>query len=155
MLVVNCKIELGRGFELSSHEPIHKHRKVVAGSNRNFGLTFSAVFLLIAVWPWLRHGDGIRYWAICGSLVLITVSLFANDLLSPLNRIWFKIGLAMHGIVSPVIMALLFYGAVTPMAFILRLTKKDILRLKAESEPTYWIVRNPPGPDKASMKNQF
>ena len=140
---------------MSSHEPIQKHRKVVAGTNRNFGLTFSAIFLIVAVWPWLRHGEGIRLWAVGVSIIMGLMALFADNLLTPLNRLWFKIGLAMHGIVSPVVMALLFYGAVTPMAFILRLTSKDILRLRKSREPTYWIIREPPGPERNSMRNQF
>lgn len=140
---------------MSSHESLQSHRAVNTGSNRNFGLTFAAIFLIFALWPWLRHGNEVRLWALFASMVFILLAIFADHFLSPLNKFWFKLGLSMHAVVSPVIMLLLFYGAVTPTALVLRLLGKDLLNLKIQNTKTYWIKRRPLGPDSGSMRNQY
>jgi hypothetical protein len=140
---------------MSSHEPLQSHRNVASGSNRTFGLSFAAVFFILAVWPWLRHGESPRLWAFVVSAVFLGLAIFAEALLAPLNRLWFKLGLALHSVVSPLIMGLLFYGAVTPMALALRALGKDILHLRRNDEKTYWCERAPTGPAAGSMKNQF
>ena len=77
-------------------------------------------------------------------------------ILSPLNRLWFRFGLLLHHIVNPVVMALLFFTTVTPMALIMRLLGKDPLRRKFDPEAdSYWIPRQPAGPAPETMKNQF
>lgn len=140
---------------MSSHEPLQSHRAVARGSNRNFGLVFSAVFAFFGLWPLLRHGDPPRWWMFAVAVAFLVLALFAAQLLAPLNRLWFKLGLAMHGVVSPLVMGLLFYGAVTPMGLFLRAIGKDLLRLKREDVSSYWIMREPRGPAAGSMKNQF
>ena len=76
--------------------------------------------------------------------------------LAPLNIIWFRLGLLLHHVVNPVIMAVVYYGAVVPMGLLLKARGKDLLRLKRDPDATtYWIVRDPPGPAPGSMKQQF
>jgi hypothetical protein len=83
-------------------------------------------------------------------------ALLAPRLLKPLNRAWFALGLLLHYVVNPVIMAVMFYGAILPMAMLLRWLGKDLLRLKREpNAQTYWIAREPPGPAPGSMSKQF
>lgn len=141
--------------EMSSHEPLHSHRAVLAGSNRNFGLVFAAAFALVAVWPALRHGAEPRWLALAAAAAFLALALLAPDRLAPLNRLWFRLGLALHGVVSPLIMGLLYYGAVTPTGLALRASGKDLLRLKRDDSSSYWIRREPKGPAAGSMKNQF
>jgi hypothetical protein len=77
-------------------------------------------------------------------------------LLQPLNWIWFKLGLALHHVVNPVVMSVMFYGAILPMAVLLRWLGKDLLRLKREPKSgSYWIQRAPPAPAPGSMRKQF
>lgn len=140
---------------MSSHEPLNSHRSVHAGSNRSFGLTFSILFLILAVFPWVRHGDQIRIWALCVSALFALVALLAANLLSPLNKLWFKFGLAIHNVVSPIIMGILFYFVVTPAAISLRILGKDPLRMKWDESHSYWIKREPSGPQVGAMKNQY
>jgi len=140
---------------MAGHEALKANRKVSASSNRSFGLVFAGVFLLVAFWPALRHGEAIRWWAVAVGVAFGGLALFKDDALAPLNRLWFKLGLAMHAVMSPLIMGLLFYGAVLPVALALKALGKDILRLRRTSESTCWIVRDPPGPAKDSMKQQF
>jgi hypothetical protein len=86
----------------------------------------------------------------------LAVALVRPSLLSPLNRLWFMFGLLLHKIVTPVIMGLIFFLTVTPTGLIMRLSGRDPLRLRRDPEAkTYWIEREPPGPDPETMRNQF
>jgi predicted membrane metal-binding protein len=140
---------------MTSHEPIQSYRAVTQSSNRAFGLVFAAVLGIVGVWPFLRYGQPLRLWALCAALVFLGLAIFAQERLEPLSRLWFKLGLVLHSVVSPLIMGLLFFGAVTPMGFVMRVFGKDLLRLRRGSQRSYWIIREPKGPAAGSMKNQF
>lgn len=125
------------------------------GSERSFGLVFAAFFTLIALWP-LKSGGDIRLWAVGLAGAFLVVSLTAPKLLKPLNLLWFKFGLVLHKIMTPLIMGLLFFVTVVPTGLLMRASGKDPMRLKRDPAATsYWIKRDPPGPAPASMKNQF
>jgi apolipoprotein N-acyltransferase len=140
---------------MAGHETLKSNRKVELGSNRNFGLVFAGVFTILAFWPLIRHGEAVRWWALAPAAVFLGLALYADHLLAPLNKLWFRFGLLLHSVVSPLVMGGLFYGAVTPVALVLRLMGKDILRLKPSDAKSYWIERTPPGPAKNSMGQQF
>jgi len=137
------------------HESYAHSDTVKAGSERMFGLVFMAVFVLMGLWP-LWAGQPVKIWALAAAGGFLAAALIAPKLLRPLNLAWFKFGLLLHKIVNPIVMGLLFFLTVTPMAIIFRLTGKDLLNRKFEPEAeTYWIRRDPPGPAPDSMKNQF
>jgi len=140
---------------MTANELVVSHRKVIMGSNRSFGLVFSVFFALVALLPAL-HGETIRVWALVLAALFLFVALFIPRILQPLNRVWFAIGLLLHHVINPIIMGLMFYGAILPMAVLLRLLGKDLLRLKRDSDiKSYWLVRDPPGPASGSMNKQF
>ena len=121
------------------------------GSNRSFGIVFFVVFLLIGLYPLLK-GDNIRIWSLILAIIFIVLGLVNSKLLSPINLLWFKFGILLGRFISPIVMGIIFFLVVTPTAFILRLFGKDVLNLKKNNEPTYWIENK----DKSSrMKNQF
>jgi hypothetical protein len=126
-------------------------KKIKIGSNRSFGLVFSIVFLIISLYP-LVNDDSIRIWSIILSLIFLILGLLNSNILAPLNRIWFKFGIILGGIVSPIIMGLVFFLVVTPTSLILKLFKKDTLNLKKNDSVTYWIMKSD---KKSKMKNQF
>jgi len=124
-------------------------------SDRTFGLVFATLFFVVAALPLLRDAPW-RTWSLIVALVLLGISLFAPRLLAPLNLIWTRFGLLLNRIVSPVVLGVLFYGVVMPTGLLMRLFGKDPLRLKFNPQArSYWIERTPPGPDAASLKNQF
>ena len=125
--------------------------KIKLSSNRNFGIVFFAVFLIIAFWPLLNHNE-IRYWSLIISLVFFILGIINSKLLTPLNKIWFKFGILLGNIISPIVLALIFFLIVTPTAIILKIIGKDILNLKNKNIKSYWIKKNS---NKNSMKNQF
>ena len=126
-------------------------KKIKIGSNRSFGLVFSIIFLIIALLP-LLNGNSTRIWSIILSFIFFILGLLNSNILFPLNRIWFKFGIILGGIVSPIIMGLVFFLVVTPTSLILRLFKKDVLSLKKNDSMTYWIKKLD---KKSKMKNQF
>ena len=125
---------------------------VKISSNRSFGIVFFIVFLLIALFP-LIYGGEIRIWSAIISLIFLALGLLDSKILSPLNKIWFKIGIFLGKIISPLIMGIIFFLVVTPIGFIMRMLGKDILNLKYNNKnKSYWIEKKGP---KSKMKNQF
>jgi hypothetical protein len=138
-----------------AHEDLHRTRHIEGSSNRAFGLVFSGLFLVIACWP-LLDGDRLRWWAVGATATLAVVALGKPVLLAGPNRLWTRFGVLLGDLAGPVATAVLFYGVVTPLGIMMRLTGKDPLRLKLDpSAKTYWIQRTPPGPPPDSMTNQF
>ena len=137
------------------HEDLIRSDKVESGSNRSFGIVFAVVFLIVGLWP-LIDGGLLRWWAVIFTAVLAVVALAAPQLLAPFNRLWFLFGLLLHKIVSPIIMALIFFTTVTPIALIMRALGKRPLPLEFDPEAeSYWIERDPPGPEPETMTRQF
>ena len=124
---------------------------VKIGSNKSFGIVFSVVFFIIAIFPILNN-DNIRVWSLVISLIFLVLGLINSKLLSPLNKIWFKFGLILSKVVSPVIMGIIFFLVVTPIGILMRILKKDLLNLKYNNKNTYWIKKKE---SESTMKNQF
>lgn len=138
-----------------THESFRSTDEVKVGSERAFGLVFAAVFVIVALFPLLGDG-GVRYWALGVALVFVAVAFLAPRLLRPLNIVWFRFGLLLHAIVSPLVLGILFFVTVMPTGLIMRLLGKDLLSLRRdESAQSYWIPREPRGPAPETMKNQF
>ena len=125
--------------------------EVKTGSNKSFGIVFSIFFLIIALYP-LVNGDGIRVWSIIVSLIFLFLGLIKSKILTPLNKIWFKFGIFLGKIVSPLVMGVIFFLVVTPIGILMKILKKDLLNLKFNNNKSYWIEKNEP---KSKMKNQF
>lgn len=128
---------------------------VVMGSEKSFGLVFAALFVMIGLWPLWKGGD-VRVWAMALASLFITAAFLAPQLLRPLNMVWFRFGLLLGRIITPVVMSVLYAVSVVPIGLLMRLTGKDLLRLaKNPDAKSYWITRGPPGPEKGSMTQQF
>lgn len=135
--------------------PFASSGEIKLGSNRTFGLVLSIFFVVVALMPVVR-GAPIRWWALIVAAPFLVIGLIAPRLLSPLNRAWFALGQMLHHVVSPVILAVIFYGTVLPTGLVLRALGKDLLRLKFDRKAaTYWIPREPPGPAPGSMNKQY
>ena len=125
--------------------------KIKLPTNRNFGIVFFIVFVLIGLYP-LLNGNEIRYWSIIISLIFLILGVLNSKILSPLNKLWFKFGIFLGSIVSPIVMGFIFFLVVTPISLIMKIAGKDILNLKKNKKNSYWIENK----DKLTrMKNQF
>ena len=120
-------------------------------SNRSFGIVFATVFLIISLYP-LLNDQNTRTWALIISLIFLILGLLNSSLLTPLNKIWFKFGILLSKIFSPLIMVIIFFLVVTPIGIFMRILGKDLLNLKFNKSSSYWIKK---GNTKTSMKKQF
>ena len=121
------------------------------GSNRSFGIVFFVVFLIIGIYP-LTHSGDVRLWSVIISFIFLLLGLLNSKILTPLNKLWFKLGIFLGKIISPIIMGIIFFLVVTPTGLIMRLLGKDVLNLKYNKNKSYWIEKKGP---KSKMKNQF
>ena len=139
----------------STHEVFTRDEKIVAGSDRSFGLVMAAAFAavtLLNVW----HVGRVWPWTACVAALFLAAGLLRPSVLRPLNVAWLKFGLLLQKVVNPIVMAVLFYGTVLPTGLVMRLLGKDPLRLKRQpGADSYWIVRTPPGPLPETFKDQF
>ena len=128
-----------------------KNTEIKIGSNKSFGLVFFVIFLIISLWP-LLNDQNLRVWALIVSLIFLFLGVLNSRLLTPLNKIWFKFGIFLGEKISPIIIGFIFFTVVTPTGLLMKLFKKDPLRLKKTKDRTYWIEKKDV---KSSMKNQF
>ena len=128
-----------------------KNSKIKIGSNKSFGIVFFTVFLIIAIWP-LLNGYEIRYWSLIISIIFLLLGILNSKILTPLNKIWFKIGILLGNVISPIIMSIIFFLVVTPTSFIMKILGKDLLNLKKNTKNSYWIKKQN---QNSRMKNQF
>jgi len=138
------------------HEDFSREEVVASSSNRSFGLIvglFSGCVAAVKFWHG-EQGTGLA-WAI-PAFILISLAVLKPALLSPLNRLWFRLGLLLHKVMNPLLMAMMFYFVILPVSLLMRVFHKDPLRLKYDPHAgTYWIERQPPGPAPDTMRNQF
>ncbi len=120
-------------------------------SNKNFGIVFFIFFLLVSIFPLLKN-DKIIIWALIVSIIFLILGLLNSSFLTPLNKIWFKIGILLGNIISPIIMGGIFFCVMTPISLIMKLLGKDLLNLKKNKKESYWIKKSN---IKSQMRNQF
>ena len=126
--------------------------KINISSNRSFGLVFFVIFLIVALWP-LKYEEDIRLWSLVISIIFFILGVINSKLLTPLNKQWFKFGMLLGSIVSPIIMGIVYFAVVTPIGVLMRLLGKDLLKTtKTKSISTYWMKRDE---KQTSMKKQF
>ena len=125
--------------------------EIKISSNRSFGIVFFVVFLIIALYPLIYSGE-LRIWSVIISFIFLTLGLLNSKILNPLNKLWFKFGIFLGKIISPLIMVIIFFLVVTPIGLVMRMLGKDVLNLKFNKNKSYWIEKNGP---KSKMRNQF
>jgi len=132
--------------ESTSHIPTEQ------SSPKSFGIVFSIVFLIVALYP-LANSEDLRIWALIVSAIFLLLAFVAPNVLSLPNKLWFKFGILLGSIIAPIVMALVYFLTVLPTGIVMRLLGKDLLRQKIDKNAkSYWIDRTEP---VGSMKNQF
>ena len=128
-----------------------KYSKITMSSNRSFGVVFFIIFFLISLYPALNN-ENINLYFLSISIVFLILGLINSKLLSPLNKIWFKFGILLGKIISPIIMGLVYFFVITPIAILLKIFNKDVLNLKQNKKNTYWTDKIK---SESTMKDQF
>jgi len=128
------------------------HIPTEQSSPKSFGIVFSIVFLIVALYP-LANSEDLRIWALIVSAIFLLLAFVAPNVLSLPNKLWYKFGILLGSIIAPIVMALVYFLTVLPMGLVMRLLGKDLLRQKIDKNAkSYWIDRTEP---VGSMKNQF
>ena len=144
-----------RAQERQTHERLGRDEPPAGGSDRGFGVVFAVVFAVIGLFPLLGGGPP-RGWSLVVAGAFLVVALVRARWLAPLNRAWTRFGLLLQRIVNPLVMAVIYFAVVTPTGLAMRALGKDPLRLRYDPDAeSYWIHRDPPGPERESMTNQF
>ena len=126
-------------------------KKKSINSNKSFGILFFVVFFLYGIWPILSSNE-IRIWSLSMGIIFLVLGLLNSKLLAPFHNLWLKFGTLLGRIVSPIVMFLIYFVFITPLAVIIRLFGKDLLRKKFNKSPSYWIKREK---NIGTMKKQF
>jgi hypothetical protein len=141
--------------KVGTHETFEVRFDSRAGSDRSFGLTMAGFFALLGLLP-AFHLHTPHWWWLAGAMAMLLLALVMPAVLHPFNVIWLRFGLYLHKVVTPIVMAFLFYSTVTPVGLLMRLFGKRPLPLRPDPNAvSYWIARNPPGPAPETMKHQF
>ena len=141
--------------EAGLHEAFESHHEARPASPRAFGLLLAAVCVLIALWP-LFGAKAPRWWALAPALLAAALAWRAPQIFAGPNRVWMKLGELLARVVSPIALAMLFYGMFVPLGWLMRATGRNPLRLQREpAAATYWIEREPPGPSGDSLTHPF
>ena len=118
--------------------------------NITFGILFCTIFLVIALYP-IKDEGTIRLWSIYIMVIFALITIIRPSLFTFINKLWIKLGFMLGRVISPFVMAFIFFVIVTPIGILLRIFQKDVMRLK-KKKYTYWIN----GENKIqSMKKQF
>jgi len=128
-----------------------KKDNIKISSNRSFGIVFFIFFLIVSLYPMLNENE-IRLWALIISVIFLVLGLINSIILTPLNKSWYKFGILLGKIVSPIVMGVVFFLVVTPISLIMKLFGKDILNIKKNKRQSYWIEKTGL---KSKMRNQF
>ena len=137
------------------HEDFTPKTTIKASSERAFGLVFAAVFAIVALYPLISHAP-VRWWSVAVAAAFAVAAFAAPKALAPLNRLWMRLGALLHKIVSPIVLGFMFFLVITPTGWLMRLFRKDPLRLRFDGDAkSYWIERSPPGPPPETFRDQF
>ena len=128
-----------------------QQKSIKINSNKSFGIVFFIVFFIVSVFPLLHEGN-VRIWSIIIAIIFLVLGLLNSKILTPLNRIWFRFGILLGSLVSPIVMSIVFFAVVTPISFMMKLFNKNLLTLKKDNKSSYWINSSK---IKSKMKNQF
>jgi len=124
-------------------------------SNRRFGFFFAAIFLASGIYLFLNQKILAAYVIEVIGFLFLAVTLLKSDLLLPLNKLWMRFGLVLGMIVSPIVLGVIFFGLFTPISFVMRLAKRDELRLHFKKKASYWVLRINSTAQPNTFKLQF
>jgi hypothetical protein len=123
-------------------------------SNKKFGFFFSVVFLVVATYFFFIERQTAAYILFGIALVFLIITVFKAESLMPLNKLWMRFGILLGMIISPIVLAFIFFGLITPYGIFMRLIGRDELRLKIQTKKSYWIHRPKRFPE-TNFKQQF
>tara|TARA_B100000676_G_C18025365_1_gene815263 strand:+ start:1235 stop:1642 length:408 start_codon:yes stop_codon:yes gene_type:complete len=133
-------------------QDLRSHHSIESSNERSFGIVFAIFFAILSIYPVINKKD-INLYLLILSIIILIIGIFKPSLLYYPNKIWFKFGIFLGKIVSPLVMGIIFFFTVTPTGMIMKLLKKDLLKKKLDVKArTYWVKKNK---YTGSLRNQF
>ncbi len=112
---------------------------------RKFGVIVGGVLLGLTIFALISHGAASILMWVVGLLgtVLVSLGLIRPASLRVLQLYWMGIALAAGWVISRIILIVLFYGVVTPIAIFARVTGKKFLDIHfRDGAESYWIQKS-------------
>ena len=124
-------------------------------SNKKFGYFFTVIFFLVGIYFYVEGYSKIAYLLTLVGILFLITTLVKADLLLPLNKLWMRFGLLLGLIVNPLIMGIIFFGLFTPISLLMKLARRDELRLSFKKKISHWILRKDSSLKTGTFRNQF
>ena len=125
-------------------------------AERQFGLMLSVVCVGLSAYGWYAQWRAdLALALLLAGLTILPIAIWLPDVLKPFNKAWFRFGQLLGKVVSPIVLGCIFFGILTPLAFVLRVFGRDELRLQRSPIESYWIERESTDQPSDSFKNQF
>ena len=128
----------------------------IGGSNKSFGVMFGVIFLLATAYLVAKDKSTFaQLFTFVASVTTFVVAFKAPTMLTKPNLYWMKFSLLLARVVSPIVLGVLFFVLISPLAIVLRIFGRDQLLLKRQESFSLWKIRNSKGYSLESFKNQY
>ena len=125
-------------------------------SNKKFGFLFTLIFIILSGYFYLyKYSNFLIIISLIIATTFLITALIKPIILKPFNVLWFKLSIFLSKIVNPIILGIIFYILITPIAIITKIFGRDILKIKYTNKITYWINKDKIDYDKESFKKQY
>ena len=132
-----------------------KNNEVPLPSNQKFGYFFTLVFFVLGSYFFFKESLTISYILIFLSLVTVATTFFSPDTLSFFNRMWFRFGMLLNFIISPVVLGIIFFLMITPISIVTNIFGRDELKIKKKASSSFWVYPEVKDLAQKSFKDQF
>jgi len=122
-------------------------------SNKKFGWLFATIFVIGFAFFLHKNSSGLAIVSLLVAVIFVLVTICIPAALAPLNTTWFALSLFLGKVVSPIVLSIIFFALIAPIAVITRLFGRDALLLKKREVSSYWVDKESIDPE--SFKNQF
>jgi hypothetical protein len=121
---------------------------------RSFGLIMGGVLGFFGFWPLLFRGSDPHLWVAGIAFLFVALGLVFPRSLSPVFRLWMRLGGILGWINTRIILAIGFYGLFMPIGIIMRMMGKDPLRRAFDPKiQSYRVLRS--SRDSEHMSRQY
>ena len=128
--------------------------RLAVQEGRKFGLTVGTAFAVLGGIVFWRDHELLAqiFWATAGVLTLGALVVPAK--LKPVERIWMAGALQISRVTTPIVMGIVYFGVLTPIALVIRRTKGNPI-VHLEGKTGFWFERNDVNSPKSDLRRQF
>ena len=124
---------------------------------RQFGLMVGGILVLIGLWKLYqgKHETArLILWSV--GVALMVTGAIVPKLLTPVYWIWMKLALLLGWVNTRLLLGIIFFVIITPMAVVMKVFGRDALNRKIDKDAgSYWIPRPPIASIKEYCERQF